>query len=196
MEWPAEVAPAAPFRTRLVVTWGCGAAGFKPGGSVDQSAVTFAPYFVQEGLICPLAERTLTLDIFGSLDTAAAIGGLQADFSRTYEMRAASSAYAPELGLNADPVPIRTFGDILVRMPPDPGLAGRKNAAGRAYMVQDSLGCLRLQPLGLFVARSAIVIENPSDTTTYFPRFVRGYIYDLAAPLCGETRVFHLVTVN
>ena len=47
MDWPAEVKAGQPFRTRLVV-WNVCALNpqFRAGASANQSAVTFAPYFL------------------------------------------------------------------------------------------------------------------------------------------------------
>ncbi len=47
MEWPAEVPVAEPFTVRLLVSRpGCYQGVYKPGITADQSAVTFAPYFL------------------------------------------------------------------------------------------------------------------------------------------------------
>jgi hypothetical protein len=34
------------------------------------------------------------------------------------------------------------------------------------------------------------------DTVGLAGAFVTGYVHDAAAPVCGETRVFHLITRN
>lgn len=197
MDWPAEVVAGVPFKTRLVVGWRCGAMGFRPGGAVDLSAVTFEPYYVQrEDAVCAAeGDRFAVVDIVGTLDTADVVPGLSAAFARTYEMRAAAILYGPQ-PFAGGTLPIRTFGEVTVRVGPDPALSARRNAAGSAYQVRDSLGCLRINPSGLFSPRSTFVIENPDDTTTYRTAFVRGYIYKLQAPLCGDTTVFHLVSRN
>lgn len=196
MDWPAEVVAGVPFKTRLVVWWTCGAQEFRPGAAVDPSAVTFEPYFVQKHRdVCILAEHAASIDVIGFLDTAGVVPGLAADYPRTYEMRGAASVYAP-VGTAADGQPIRTFGDVTVRVGPNPALVARRNAAGHAYQVRDNLGCLRINPSGMYGQRAAIVIENPDDTTTYRPAFVRGYIYAPATPLCGDSTVFHLVSRN
>jgi hypothetical protein len=203
MEWPAEVSVTTPFTARLV--------GYSPTcvqvqkfvttPGVDQSAVTFEPYFLITGQ--PVYCR---LDVMGSapvntgsirlvaqfFDTKADVPGLEAEFSRTYEMRAGTDVYA-RLGLDGlAAFPIRTFGDITVRTAQVEN--GRINAGGTAYASRDSLGCVLLHPFGVF---PAYVIENPpADTAQYWSGFVRGYIYDAAAPVCGESKVFHLVTRN
>jgi len=33
-------------------------------------------------------------------------------------------------------------------------------------------------------------------TTNFTSAFLRGHIHEVAAPICGQTRVFHLLTVN
>jgi hypothetical protein len=196
MEWPADVAANQQFKTRLVVQWGCGAEAFRPGTSVDQSAVTFTPYYhADRSATCPLSDRVLDLDILGSLDTAGLVPGLGATVSRTYEMRAAASVHPPALGLTADGKPIRTFGEIRVLVPA--GLFGTNlKVAGRAYAVRDTAGCLRLQPLGVFREQTSWPIENPADTAQYQIRFVRGEIRTVTTPVCGETKVFHIESVN
>jgi len=197
MDWPAEVVANVPFKTHLIVAWTCGAMGFRPGAAVDLSAVTFEPYYVEQvNAICAL-DQPVSLDVFGSLDTAGVVPGLRADFPRTYEMRAAANAYALQLGLNADGLPIRTFGEVKVVVVSIPERSPYpRNAAGLAYQVRDALGCLRINPSGLYPTRSTIVIENPVDTVTHKTAFVRGYIYAPQAPVCGQDIVFHLVSRN
>jgi hypothetical protein len=197
MEWPAEVSAATTFKVRLA---GYGVAcveirQFVTTPTVDQSAVTFEPYYLTgRPLVCPLdlARRdpagTPALSIAPSFDTSAAVPGLEAQYPRTYEIRAGTNVYVPNaLGST---LPIRTFGDITVRMAQVEN--GRINAGGRVYAARDSLGCVTLYPSFIY---PGYVIENPpADTTQYWTAFVRGYIYDAPAPVCGESRVFHLVT--
>ena len=40
------------------------------------------------------------------------------------------------------------------------------------------------------------LLEDQADTTGLMNAFVRGYIHHAAAPVCGETRVFHLLSRN
>ena len=195
MEWPAEVLAATPFTARLA---GYGVAcvevvKFVTQPLVDQSAVTFEPYFLLTGPAYPCREL---LAVPGSLrliapffDTRAAVPGLEAQAPRTYEIRAGTDVSARE-ALGA--FPIRTFGEITVR---SAGAAtDRANAGGFAYTARDSLGCVTLQPYAVY---PGYVVENPpADTTQYWSGFVRGYLYTPAAPVCGASRVFHLVTQN
>jgi hypothetical protein len=190
MDWPAEVNAGQAFRTRLVV-WGVCAANprFHPGARVDQSAVTFEPYWVVEDrpIYCLAGTMAPLLAVY-AIDTAGTAPGLAAPFARTYEMRA--SAYS---GVN-DPrftgFPARTFGDVIVR----PGNAdqSRRNAAGTVSLVIDIEGCARVGPGGLNNPAAALVLEDQADTVGLAYAFVRGYIYDAAAPVCGDTKVFHL----
>lgn len=196
MDWPADVVATQPFRTHIVIRWGCGADGFKPGVSTDQSAVTFRPYYLSHNAaVCPLTDLPVDLDVLGALDTAGIAPGLGADFTRAYDVRASASASVAVLGRASDAPPIRTFGTINVQAS-DIALTTRRNAAGRAWAVRDTTGCLRLQPNGVFPSQPRLPIENPDDTTQFLARFVRGYIYDAPTATCGETRVFHLVAEN
>jgi len=197
MEWPAEVLAATSFTVRVAGYGG----DCRPEAklvitpTVDQSAVTFEPYFLVPRAPDPcyyLATEspasTLRL-IAPFFDTRAAVPGLEAQVPRTYEIRAGADASARD-ALAA--FPIRTFGEVTVR---SAGVATELvNAGGLAYAARDSLGCVTLVPYGLY---PGYVIENPpADTVQYWFGFVRGYIYEPAAPVCGESKVFHLVTRN
>jgi hypothetical protein len=162
--------------------------------SSDQSAVSFAPYFlVKKGE--PVCQPHIAdLEIYPpvlTLDTSSTAPALTATNARTYEMRAAFPAYAltaPSAGL-----PVRTFGDVTVRLSnPD---ASRRDAGGIALKLIDNQGCVRLRPSGWY-GPSGFVLDDQADTMHVTNAFVRGYIYDAPAPICGETRVFHLSTVN
>jgi hypothetical protein len=197
-EWPAEVLAATPFTVRLL--------GYGPGCyarqelrvpvRVDQSAVTFEPYFLvnDDGQdIClprldllPAGASPIPIDV-GYYDTRAPVPGLAAQYPRTYEIRASAAVYAaPRL----EALPVRMFGEVTVRS--DSASGARTNAAGNVYAWRDSLGCVRLVPP---FTSPGIVIENPpADTASWWSGFVRGYLYDRAASICGDRRVFHLVT--
>jgi hypothetical protein len=194
MDWPAVVDAGQPFRTRIVV-WGVCATSpsFHDGGSADQSAVTFAPYFLidEDPVLC--AGGVLELVIVAGLDTAGTAPGLPATFARTYEMRAAASTYVSAAGLLGS-LPVRTFGEVTVQ--PSGADAARRNAAGIVSVQRDTTGCVRVRPLGLYDAAAALVLEDQADTAGLSYAFVRGYIHDAPAPVCGETRVFRLVTRN
>jgi len=199
MEWPAGVTAATPFTVRLV---GVGVycvriVRFVTAPTVDQSAVTFEPYFLLDGPPnqCRPVQATATSDpasilpIFASFDTLAGVPGLAAQVSRTYEIRAGTDVLTRGV---AAALPIRTFGDVTVSTAQVEN--GRINAGGLASAVSDSLGCVTLRAYGI---HPGYVVENPpADTTEYRTAFVRGYIYEPAAPVCGQARVFHLVTRN
>ncbi len=192
MEWPAEVSAATPFTVRLV---GYGVScvevvKFVTKPSVDQSAVTFEPYFLLTGQPQFCRELTPSSRIIAPFfDTRSAVPGLEAQVPRTYEIRAGTDVSAREA---AAALPIRTFGDVTVRSAQVE--SGRINAGGLAYATRDSLGCVTLSPAGVY---PGYVIENPpADTARFWSAFVRGYIYEPAAAVCGNSKVFHLVTRN
>jgi hypothetical protein len=200
MEWPADVFAATPFTVRLVgYSVSCvEVVKFVTAPTVDQSAVTFEPYFLLTGRprFCPLdvprpsTAGTPSISISPFFDTRAAVPGLDAQYPRTYEMRAGTNVSVP--GALDSRMPIRTFGDITVR---SAGVESKRvNAGGLVYASRDSIGCVTLYPYAIY---PGYVIENPpADTAQYWSGFVRGYIYESAAPLCGKAKVFHLVTLN
>ena len=190
MDWPAEVNAGQSFRTRLVV-WGVCAQNprFHAGASADQSAVTFAPFWVvDDAPIYCLNEPVAPLLVIG-FDTAGTAPALAAPFARTYEMRASANTGVGDPRFNV--YPARTFGDVIVR----PGNAdqSRRNAAGIVSLQVDSTGCARVGPGGLYNPAAQLVLEDQADTVGLGYTFVRGYIHAAAAPVCGETQVFHLV---
>ena len=194
MDWPAEVGADDPFRTRLVVWQPCALIrGFVPAPMADASGVTFAPYFVVDKQEVACLSGVVASEVFvtWAIDTAGMAPGLPADVARVYEMRGAGVESCPAcLGFNTAPSPV-TFGEVVVRPTQMPATVVR-NAAGAVLAQRDSTGCLRIQPSGLPGPGRALVVENPPDTTSQWYRFVRGYIYEPAAPVCGETKVFHL----
>jgi len=193
MDWPAEVNAGQPFRTRLVV-WGVCAINprFQPGAHADQSAVTFAPYYLVDNdqILCANL-REVTLLQVGAIDTAGTAPGLAAPASRTYEMRAGAEVFFARAEQS---IPVRHFGDVIVR--PTGADPSQRNGGGTVFLLVDSVGCVRLSPLGLYNPNSALVLEDQADTSGLPGAFVTGYIHDAAAPVCGETRVFHVVTRN
>ena len=193
MEWPAEVAAGQPFRTRLIV-WGVCAVDprFQAGPSSDESAVTFEPYFLVSGdpVYC-LAAQPVDRLIAISIDTAGMAPALSPDLPRAYEMRASASMYTYSARATAG-LPVRTFGLVTVR-PGEPNTTNH-NAAGYVSVDVDTLGCVRVLPAWMYGPGRGIVIDNADDTVGVAGAFVRGYIYDLTVPKCGETRAFHLVS--
>jgi len=190
MEWPAEVTAATPFTVRLLVPWPyCyrGAAPLNPGTSSNELTVTFEPYF--------LLNRNMNAPRPGALcqyhspvDTVGTVVGLAASVPRTFGVRAASHVVSQSTP--AVTLAVQTFGDVTVRQStPD---TSRRNAAGFATKELGNLGCVRLRP-SITYPGSGYVLDDQTDKTTFYDRFVHGYIYGVAAPVCGETKVFHLV---
>lgn len=192
MDWPAEVNTAAPLDVRMVVLPPCIWSAFRAGPSADESAVTFAPYFlgVREDVLCAARTGPATGLVLGGLDTTVHAPALVSASPRTFEIRGATSVYAPA----AMSWPVRTFGEVIVR--PSGADGSRRNAGGIVFRELDTLGCVRIRPVGSYKPGTALVLENPDDTVNLSGAFVRGYIFEPAAPLCGETKVFHLVSRN
>lgn len=199
MEWPAQVVAAHPFSVRLVLAepFCTTIVALRAPATVDNSAVTFAPFALVQPdprKICAVAaSASLPVpDPFPGRDTTVQVAGLAASSARTYELRATASVAVPAAAASA--LPERTFGSVTVRI--DSALATRANAGGLVWITRDSVGCTRATPQGLFPPPvSGYVVENP-DTALRVLAFVRGYLHYPAAPLCGATRVFHLVSAN
>ncbi len=203
MEWPAEVLAATPFTVRLT---GYGVScqevlKFDPALRVDNSAVTFEPFYLVigepgpcplrdhgAGLVVPQASHPISI-VVPIFDTRASVPGLEAQNPRVYEMRAAASVYARDGATPA--LPVRTFGEITVRS--DVVSGARTNAGGAGYAYRESPGCVRLSAAGVY---PGYIVENPPDTASYWYGFVRGYLYEPAAKLCGESRVLHVLSLN
>jgi len=191
MDWPAEVNAAAPLDVRMVVLPPCIWSAFRAGPSVDQSAMTFAPYFlgVRDDVLCAARNDPAVNLVLAGLDTTVPGPPLTAGAPRSFEIRGATL-----VPLAANTWPVRTFGEVIVR--PSGASGSRRNAGGLVSQELDTLGCVRIRPVGSYKPGTALVLENPSDTVNLSGAFVRGYIFDLPTPLCGETRGFHLVSRN
>lgn len=194
MEWPAEVDAGQQFRTRLIVETVCAQnPHFGAGTHADISAVTFEPYFVvdPQPVYCLAGATSVLVVGFGSLETAAMAPGLSATSARTYEMRAPMPVYATAVQAS---LPVGTFGTVVVR--PNGADGSKRNAAGYASFWRDTSGCVRLKPAAFYDPSAFLALEDQADTSSFANAFVRGYIHDAAAPVCGETRVFHLISRN
>lgn len=192
MDWPAEVNANESFRTRLV-TWGVCASNprFYAGASASSEAVTFSPYYlVDDNTVYCLAATQETFLVV-AIDTAGQAPGLPAFVSRTYEMRGSVTG---DIRANTIAGPIRTFGDVHVL--PSGANPSRRNAAGSVGIQRDSLSCARIRPIGLYDPAGGLVLEDQADTAGLAYAFVRGYIHDVATPVCGDFRVFHLTARN
>lgn len=193
MEWPAEVRASQAFPVRLV-GFGVGCrevVHFDPGATVDNSAVTFEPFFLVRGqaIACPLevSQAGTAYPIAAFFDTVASVEGLATQTSRSYEVR--GTADVSVQGATPAAIPVRTFGEIVVRTGSID--ASRTNAGGIAYAERDTAACVTI-----FVGvGTRYVVENPpADTATFWSAFVRGYIYEPATPVCGADSVFHLIS--
>jgi hypothetical protein len=200
MEWPAEVLAARPFPVRLIVipVAVCQRRVFRAGISADQSAVTVAPYYLVEGgpTVCPPVMGgggPFLPEPFFVLDTMTTAPGLSTTYARTFDIRGAADVSAAGAPV-ANDLPQRTFGAVTVRLSnPD---TTRRNAAGVAILVRDTLGCALVQPFGFYIPDAAYMLEDQKDTAGVNYAFVRGYLHDAPAPVCGRTRVFHVVSRN
>jgi len=198
MEWPAEVVAAKPFTVRQLMAFpSCHRWVFQSAVSADQSAVTFAPYFLVERgepVCLPVAEglAVFALPNLG-LDTAVTAPGLATAVARTFEIRGVANVDAPTPSPSAGNLPVRTFGDVTVRLSnPD---TSRRNVAGVVTLWVEN-GCARIRPGGYFAAPPLLVLEDQADTARFSYAFVRGYMHASATPICGETRVFELLSRN
>ncbi len=191
MDWPSQIVSSKDFQVRLVVQRPCALVqAFNPDPRADESAVTFAPYFLGDAnsMMCVTLQSVDALVDPNNLDTTGLAPGLAGGFARTYEMRGATGWY--------DAWVERTFGDVAVYEQVPPPSAPVRNAGGRVQMQVDTSGCVRIRPAGLYGPGAAIVLENQADTAGLSGAFVRGYTHYPAAPVCGEAQVFHLVTRN
>jgi hypothetical protein len=197
MEWPAQVLASQPFNVRLLVPLPLSCNPLLEllvPATIDNSAVTFAPLEIESArqVVCPYVASAAPV-AYGPWvrDTTVPVAGLAANAPRTYELRGAAAVYAAQATASA--LPQRTFGTVTVRL--DSASAARINVGGQAQMVRDSLGCPREVPWGVVWPSRGYVVENP-DTALVALTFVRGYLYKPAAPVCGATTVFHVVSIN
>lgn len=199
MDWPAEVRAEQPFRVRMVVFYPCAARDFRVGRSVGASNVTLAPYFLEQrdDVFCIAASAPSPSITAGNLDTAAIAPGFEAAAPRTIDLRTFATGISVVPAVVGHERPLTIFGTFTVRPASDPApLLVRRNAGGNVTVEVDTSGCTRVRPAGLYLPGSAMVLDSAVDTVGLSGRFVRGYIYDAPAPICGETRVFHLGSVN
>ena len=191
MDWPSQVIAERQFTVRLVVSRPCALIeSFNPSPRADESAVTFAPYFLGDAnsMACVTAQSVDALVDPNNLDTTGLAPGLASDFARTYEMRGTTNWYGPQVE--------RTFGDVAVYPQVPPPSAPIRNAGGRVQLQVDTSGCVRIRPAGLYGPGALMVLENQADTVGLSVAFVRGYLHYPSAPVCGEAQVFHLVSRN
>jgi hypothetical protein len=192
------VVRGTPFTVHLITGRPCGGRGFRPGATADQSAVTYAPlFFVEDGAVCPLTGApTGIAPLVLAMDTTDVFAGLSADYPRSYEMRGVASVLDGSIGVAASE-PVRTFGEIDVRITPFPPgvLPPIRNAAGVVSARPDNASaCSLVVPYGTRDPDAAMALADSPDTVSFWVAFVRGYITPV--PACGASRTFHLVSRN
>jgi len=170
MEWRAQVQEGQPLSVLIVGDLGC-AAEYVRHYEVDQSnrAIVFNPYAIVSDEPCSLG---IVPELFSdTIDVSDLRAG-------TYQLQSRD----------------RVFGEVVVTSdPPDaPPLVG----AGAATFVRDPDGCFRLRPAAYFFAHM-LPLEDQADTTaSWTDAFVTGHIIEATSPVCGVTRIFHLVSKN
>ena len=203
MEWPGEVLANTSFTVRLVIADPrCDPVDFRPRVFADESAVTFSPFFIiDRQRICPARTPAFFpptgMIVVGARETVGIAPARRTSFDRVFDIRGASSVYSAYASDGEAPPgqPVRTFGSFMVRTAaPD---QSRRMAAGFVGKFVDSLGCVRILPIGVYHLDAAYVLEDQADTAGLKGAFVRGYIHQPAGPVCGESRrVFHLLARN
>lgn len=169
MQWSAQVQEGQPVRVLIVGDLGC-SGEYVRHYEIDHNnhTILFNPYKLWE------PERECVLGIVPELFADSIdVLGLQAG---TYQLQSSD----------------RTFGEVVVTpTPPDaPPLIG----AGSATFVRDPDDCLRIRP-ALTSFGLTLPLQDQADTTTSWSMaFVSGHILDTASPVCGVTRVFHLLS--
>ena len=128
MDWPAEVGSGKVFRTRLIVSAVCAREPqFHPGARADQSAVTFAPYWVvgNEQIACIADVDAMAPLLVSGFDTAGTAPGLSSTYARTFEMRGSASVYVSGSVSASNTRPGRRSRALATRNPPgSPGTPG------------------------------------------------------------------------
>lgn len=182
-EWPAEVRAGTPFDLRYIaVLPGCHVKySLRIEAQLSDSAVLFnAPLVISAEDVSPCHIKFI--------DTAITVSGLAGGADRTYQLLLAPPPEGPPRAPN-DSQPPRVLGSILVR--PTGPLSDRVNVSGGASGQLDPGGCpvIRWYPVNAMVP-----IENPPAET--WLGLVRGYLFTVATPMCGQTRAFHLDDVS
>jgi hypothetical protein len=130
--------------------------------------VAFRSEWLVEGENSPLCDP-------GYVDTVVTLAGLAATGDSTYELRP----------VYPNPAPPRPVGTILVRAA---GTINTDRVSGLGYVVgsTDIEGCAVMQP----PFDAPVPVENAP--AAQWLGYVLGYFFTPAAPLCGQTRAFHL----
>jgi hypothetical protein len=172
-EWPAQVRAGQPFDVRLV--------GYAPGCFPRQELrvavqrvgadIVIRTVWLVEGSSDPACDP-------GYFDTLVTVAGLPATIDSSY-----SIVTSP-----GDQGPFLTRGTVLVRA--TAALSDQTRGAGSVVGGTDVEGCAVMQrPFD-----PPIPVENPPGAT--WMGFVRGYFFTPGAPLCGQTRAFHVEGVS
>lgn len=174
LEYPAEVRAGAPFELRAVF--------YAPGCFDSQvlrvtqerylNTVGIRAEWLVEGESSPLCLRADP----GYVDTVLAVAGLPATADSIY--------YIVPLYPDLPPRPVA--GTVLVR-PTAPLNTDRVIGHGQVVGGTDIEGCAVMQP----PFSAPVPVDNaPSAQWT---DYVLGYFFTPTAPLCGQTRAFHVV---
>lgn len=169
MEWRAEVQMDKPVNVLIVGFQQCGAA-YVRRYEVDQANATilFNPYQVVPETPCLSFAPVMFADNIGVTDLH--VG--------TYQLQSGD----------------RVFGEVVVTpdAPDAPPLIG----AGGATFVRDPDGCLRLRPAMAYMPHFMPLQDQADTIADWTNSFVTGHIVQVSAPVCGQTRVFHLLSKN
>ena len=178
IEFPAEVREAEPFDLRVVV-WGPGCyehQELRVHVMVGTSYVTVRSEFVVDGQNNSVA----CLRDPAPYDTTVTVPGLALIPNAAYVIEIVPSGQTPWIPSGS--VAIRGASESIDR--------DKIRAAGAVTGTTDIEGCAVMQrPFD-----APIPVENPPSAT--WIGFVRGYLFTPAAPLCGQTRAFHIDEVS
>ena len=169
MEWPAEVQVGKPVSVLIVGGQVCGAE-YVRRYQVDQANATilFNPYQIVPETPCISIAPVMFADSIGVTDLP--VG--------TYQLQSGD----------------RVFGEVVVT--PDAPDAPPLNGSGGATFVRDPDGCLRLRPAMSYMSHFMPLQDQADTTADWTNAFVTGHILLVANPVCGVTRVFHLLSKN
>jgi len=202
VEWPADVRAADSFSVRLVGYMNC-QSHLMVSFHADLSAITAEPYALlppENTVVCDGSEVPVDVGaVISPFDAIVVAPGLSPDFTRPFEVRAPVEYPTAQARPAAAPLPVRTFGTLTVHLDATPAI--RTNAGGYVSALRDSVDCLFIVPAPLgptTFARQRLLngylVENPPDTTVFWDGFVRGYLYTPPSPVCGQARVFHMIS--
>ena len=181
MEWPAEAQTGMPFGMRLVGHTATCVTHQELRVDVERFAegVAFRSLLVVDRPDARRNEPAIPDSLCGDAgfyDTTVTVAGLAATAERSYWIWRVDPT-APQL---------TAVGTIVVRATAPE--TDRANASG--YVLRgstDTEGCAAMQR---HFPAAPIAVENPPAAT--WQGFAFGYFFTPAAPLCGQTRAFHI----